>query len=162
VTGYADLLGWGMSTDAHHPTMPRPDGVEAAHAMRLSLADAGLTPADVGYVNAHGTGTKLGDVAETRALRAVFGPAGPPVSSVKGATGHLLGTSGAVEVAVTALALTRGVLPPTRNLDTVDPECDLDHVDRKPRPARVGAALTNSFAFGGHNVSLVLGARGAA
>jgi len=155
--GYADLTGWGASTDAHHPTMPRPDGAGAADSMRAALASAGLDPADVGYVNAHGTGTKLGDIAETEALRAVFGDDQPAVSSTKGATGHLLGASGAVEAVVTALAVARGVLPPTLNLDDPDPACDLDHVRDHARSAPVRAALSNSFAFGGHNLSLIFG-----
>ncbi|WP_344447338.1 beta-ketoacyl-[acyl-carrier-protein] synthase family protein, partial [Kitasatospora nipponensis] len=110
--GYADLLGWGASTDAYHPTMPRPDGEGAADAMRAALRSAGLAPTEVAYVNAHGTGTKLGDTAEAAALRSVFGDDGPAVSSTKGATGHLLGAAGAVEAAVCALAVAGGVLPP--------------------------------------------------
>jgi 3-oxoacyl-[acyl-carrier-protein] synthase II len=161
VAGYADVLGWGASTDAHHPTAPHPDGNGAARSMRLALADAGIGPAQVGYVNAHGTGTKLGDLAEVAGLRQVFatgpGEAGPPVSSVKGVTGHLLGASGAVEVAVSAAVLQRGLLPPTHNLDDPDPACDLDHIRKEPRVSQVDRVLTNSFGFGGHNVSLVLG-----
>ena len=157
VAGYADLIGWGASTDAHHPTMPRPDGEGAADSMRSALDDAGLAPADVGYVNAHGTGTKLGDIAETAALHTVFGDDQPAVSSTKGATGHLLGASGAVEAVVTALAVARGVLPPTLNLDHPDPACELDHVRDRARTTQVGAALSNSFAFGGHNLSLIFG-----
>ncbi|MFF2041421.1 beta-ketoacyl-[acyl-carrier-protein] synthase family protein [Kitasatospora sp. NPDC058170] len=155
--GYADLTGWGASTDAHHPTMPRPDGEGAADAMRSALANAGLAPADIGYVNAHGTGTKLGDIAETAALRSVFGEQGPAVSSTKGATGHLLGAAGALEAAVTALAVARGTLPPTVNLVDPDPACALDHVRGAARAAAPGAALSNAFAFGGHNLSLIFG-----
>lgn len=155
--GYASLTGWGATTDAHHPTMPRPDGEGAAACMRQALARAGLAPADVTYVNAHGTSTKLGDVAETRAIRAVFGAAGPAVSSIKAVTGHMLGASGAVEAVACALAVNRGELPPTHNLDDPDPDCDLDHVRGSPRTGPVTAALSNSFAFGGHNVSLVFG-----
>ncbi len=154
---YARLAGWGSTTDAHHPTMPRPDGAGAAACMRQALRRAGLDPAQVGYLNAHGTSTKLGDAAETRAIRAVFGDSPPPVSSVKAITGHMLGASGAAEAAVSALALARGVLPPTHNLDEVDPDCDLDHVRGAPRTAAVSAVLSNSFAFGGHNTSLVFG-----
>lgn len=154
---YADLIGWGASTDAHHPTMPRPDGEGAAACMRQALARAGAAPADVGYVNAHGTSTKLGDVAEARAIRAVFGGDGPAVSSVKAVTGHMLGASGAVEAVATALAVGWGLAPPTANLDQPDPECDLDHIRGAPRPCRSAAALSNSFAFGGHNVSLLFG-----
>jgi 3-oxoacyl-[acyl-carrier-protein] synthase II len=156
-SGYADLTGWGASTDAHHPTMPRPDGEGAADSMRAALANAGLEPADVGYVNAHGTGTKIGDIAETAALRTVFGDDQPAVSSTKGATGHLLGASGAVEAVVSALAVARGVLPPTLNLDDPDPACELDHVRTRARVAPIRAALSNSFAFGGHNLSLIFG-----
>ncbi|WP_412542569.1 beta-ketoacyl-[acyl-carrier-protein] synthase family protein [Longispora sp. K20-0274] len=158
--GYADVLGWGATTDAHHPTMPRPDGAGAAACMRRALADAGLPLAAVGYLNAHATGTRLGDLAEARAVGDVFGATGPAVSSTKGATGHLLGAAGAVEAAATALTLGRGLLPPTRNLDDPDPGCALDHVRGEPRPTRVEFAMSNSFAFGGHNVSLVLGLPG--
>ena len=158
--GYADLIGWGASTDAHHPTTPRPDGAGAVGSMTAALARAGLRPDQVDYVNAHGTGTRLGDRAEAGALRAVFGPAGPPVSSVKGATGHLLGASGAVEAAVSALAIARGALPPTVNLDDPDPECGLDHVRGAARTGPVRTALSNSFAFGGHNISLLFGPPG--
>jgi 3-oxoacyl-[acyl-carrier-protein] synthase II len=157
VHGYADVIGWGASTDAHHPTMPRPDGEGAADAMRAALRSAGAGPADIGYVNAHGTGTKLGDTAEATALQAVFGPDGPPVSSTKGATGHLLGASGAVEAAFSVLALAGGVLPPTLNLDRPDPAHGLDHVRGAARHGPLRAVLSNSFAFGGHNLSLVFG-----
>ena len=159
--GYADLLGWGASTDAHHPTAPHPGGDGAVRSMRKAMADAGIGPADVGYINAHGTGTKLGDVAEAAAIRRVFTAApdgvGPPVSSIKGVTGHMLGASGAVEIAVSAAVLGRGLIPPTHNLDDPDPACELDHVVAEPRAGRVDRVLTNSFGFGGHNVSLVLG-----
>ncbi len=121
-----------MTTDAYHPTTPDPEGSGAADCMRLALASSSLTSADVGYVNAHGTATKLGDAAEAAAIRSVFGD-GPPVSSIKGLTGHMLGASGAVEAAVTAAALVRGVLPPTYNLDDPDPACELDHIRDKPR-----------------------------
>lgn len=154
--GYADLAGWGATTDAHHPTTPRPDGLGAADCMRRALTAAGIGASDIGYLNAHGTGTKLGDSAESKAIRAVFGD-GPPVSSTKGLTGHMLGASGAIEAAATAVAMIRGQLPPTWNLDDPDPACDLDHIRCEPRPASVGYALSNSFGFGGHNVSLVLG-----
>ncbi|MFI5529974.1 beta-ketoacyl-[acyl-carrier-protein] synthase family protein [Kitasatospora sp. NPDC051853] len=155
--GYAELIGWGSSTDAHHPTMPRPDGEGAADAMRTALANAGLDASDIGYVNAHGTGTKIGDVAESAALNAVFGPDGPAVSSTKGATGHLLGAAGALEAIVSVLAVARGLLPPTLNLADPDPACALDHVRGAARPAELRYALSNAFAFGGHNTSLVFG-----
>ncbi|MGY0236493.1 beta-ketoacyl-[acyl-carrier-protein] synthase family protein [Longispora urticae] len=158
--GYADVLGWGATTDAHHPTMPRPDGAGAAACMRRALADAGVPAGAVGYLNAHATGTRLGDLAEARAVRDVFPGPGPAVSSTKGVTGHLLGAAGAVEAAATALALGTGTLPPTANLDDPDPGCALDHVRGAARTAAVGYALSNSFAFGGHNVSVVLGRPG--
>jgi 3-oxoacyl-[acyl-carrier-protein] synthase II len=157
---YADVRGWGATTDAHHPTTPRPDGAGAAECMRRALSSAGLAPGDIGYVNAHGTATKLGDVAETAALAAVFGGAfdgdGPPVSSTKALTGHMLGTSGVVEAAASALAVARGVLPPTFNLDEVDPACPGAHIRTTPLETEIDHALTNSFGFGGQNVSLVL------
>jgi 3-oxoacyl-[acyl-carrier-protein] synthase II len=155
VAGYADILGWGVSTDAYHPTMPSPGGAGAATAMRLALADAGVQPGDIGYLNAHGTGTKLGDRAETEAINMVFRRHPPAVSSTKAITGHLLASAGAVEAAATAIAICRGVLTPTHNLD--DPDCDLDHIRKAPRERTVSAAVSNSFAFGGHNISLVLG-----
>jgi 3-oxoacyl-[acyl-carrier-protein] synthase II len=155
--GHADVVGWGMTTDAHHPTTPRPDGTGAAECMRRALVDAGLDGADIGYLNAHGTSTKLGDAAEALAIRSVFGDS-PPVSSNKAVTGHMLGASGVVEAAATIVALAKGVLPPTLNLDDPDPSCDLDHIAKAPRESRVGYALSNSFGFGGHNVSLVLSA----
>jgi 3-oxoacyl-[acyl-carrier-protein] synthase II len=159
VAGYADVMGWGSTTDAYRPTAPRPDGEGAADAMRGALATAGLEPRDISYVNAHGTSTKLGDIAETKAVHAVFGSGGSPaVSSTKSMTGHLLGGSGALEAVVCAQAVSRGLLPPTHNLDEVDPACDLDHVRGQARSGPVRAVISNSFAFGGHNVSLLLGA----
>ena len=155
--GYADLLGWGATTDAYRPTTPRPDGSGAAGAMRRAITDAGLDLADIGYVNAHGTSTALGDLAEAKAIRQVFGAHAPAVSSTKSMTGHMLGASGAVEAAITALALCGAALPPTANLDEVDPDCDLDHVRHTARSWRPTAALSNSFAFGGHNVALTFG-----
>jgi 3-oxoacyl-[acyl-carrier-protein] synthase II len=158
--GYADLIGWGASTDAHHPTTPRPDGEGAVDSMTSALVRAGLAPDEIDHVSAHGTGTRLGDRAEAAALRAVFGPHGPAVSSIKGATGHLLGASGAVEAAAGALSVARGALPPTVNLDRPDPECDLDHVRGGARIGPVRTVLSNSFAFGGHNISLLFGPPG--
>ncbi|MFF3865993.1 beta-ketoacyl-[acyl-carrier-protein] synthase family protein [Micromonospora sp. NPDC001898] len=156
VTGYAEVAGYGANTDAYHPTAPRPDGSGAAECMRRALASGGVTAGDVGYVNAHGTATKLGDIAETAALTAVFGDGGVPVSSTKALTGHLLGASGVLEAAATALALGRGLLPPTWNLDDPDPACPADHISKEPRAAAPEHALTNSFGFGGQNVSLLL------
>jgi 3-oxoacyl-[acyl-carrier-protein] synthase II len=155
--GYADVAGWGATNDAHHPTTPDPKGTAAAECIRRALADAGIGPGDVGYLNAHGTSTKLGDLAEALAIRTAFGADLPPVSSTKAVTGHMLGASGVAESAVTVLALRRGLLPPTHNLDDPDPACELDHVRKAPRPARITHAVSNSFGFGGHNVSLVYG-----
>jgi 3-oxoacyl-[acyl-carrier-protein] synthase II len=163
VRAYAEVLGWGASTDAHHPTMPRPDGAGAADCMRQALARAAVAPDEVGYLNAHGTATKLGDVAESVAIGLVFGAAGsggsagPPVSSTKALTGHMLGTSGVVEAAISAMTLATGLLPPTYNLDDPDPQCPLDHVLKEPRQLSAGYVLSNSFGFGGQNVSLLLG-----
>jgi 3-oxoacyl-[acyl-carrier-protein] synthase II len=155
---HAEVAGYGLSADAHHETAPDPEGTGAAAAMAAALRDAGLAPHDVGYVNAHGTSTPLGDVAEAKAVHAVFGRHAKrvAVSSTKSMTGHLLGAAGATELAVTALALDRGVLPPTINLDEPDPACRLDHVANTARRARVEAALSNSFGFGGQNVSIAL------
>lgn len=153
--GYADLTGWGATTDAYHPVTPDPDGRLLAECMRLALASAGRAAEDVGYVNAHGTSTRIGDIAEAQALRLVFGDRQPPVSSTKGATGHLLGGAGVVEAAATVLALTHDALPPTLNLDNPDPRCELDHVRFTARRESIDVAVSNSSAFGGHNVSLV-------
>jgi 3-oxoacyl-[acyl-carrier-protein] synthase II len=154
---YASLVGWGATSDAHHPTMPRSDGDGAAACMRQAISRAGLRPADIGYLNAHGTSTKLGDVAEVKAIRTVFGANSPAVSSIKAVTGHMLGASGAAEAAASAVAISRGLIPPTHNLDDPDPECDLDHVRQSARAGTIGSVLSNSFAFGGHNVSLIFG-----
>jgi 3-oxoacyl-[acyl-carrier-protein] synthase II len=154
-SGYADVAGWGATNDAHHPITPDPEGEGAAQCMRLALADAGIAPADIGYVNAHGTSTKLGDRAEALAVRKAFGGQSPPVSATKAVTGHMLGASGVAEAAVTVLALRRGLLPPTHNLDDPDPACELDHIRKAPRRAQITHALSNSFGFGGHNVSVV-------
>jgi 3-oxoacyl-(acyl-carrier-protein) synthase len=125
--------------------------------MLRAVADSGVAPTDVDYINAHGTSTKLGDVAESRAVHSAFGTHAPAVSSTKGVTGNLLGSAGAVEAAATALTITHGMLPPTHNLDDPDPACDLDHVRGHARAVRPRAVLSNSFAFGGHNVSLMFG-----
>jgi 3-oxoacyl-[acyl-carrier-protein] synthase II len=154
---HAAVLGWGVTNDAHHPTTPRPDGADARESMRRALRDSGLEPLDIGYLNAHGTSTKLGDVAEAVAIRTLFGADAPPVSSTKAVTGHMLGASGVVESAVSIHALTTGLLPPTHNLDDPDPDCDLDHVRKDPRAARIDHVMSNSFGFGGHNVSVVFG-----
>jgi 3-oxoacyl-[acyl-carrier-protein] synthase II len=155
---YAELAGYGRSADAYHIVEPHPDGDGAAAAMRAALADAGLHPEDIGYINAHGTSTPLGDLAETKAIKRVFGEHAYKlaVSSTKSVTGHLFGAAGAVEAIATTLALYRQVLPPTANLEHPDDECDLDYVPLTARPASVRAALTNAFGFGGHNASLAL------
>jgi 3-oxoacyl-[acyl-carrier-protein] synthase II len=157
---HAAVLGWGVTNDAHHPTTPRPDGADARESMRRALRDSGLEPLDIGYLNAHGTSTKLGDVAEAVAIRTLFGADAPPVSSTKAVTGHMLGASGVVESAVSIHALTTGLLPPTHNLDDPDPDCDLNHVRKDPRAARIDHVMSNSFGFGGHNVSVVFGRPG--
>lgn len=153
-----ELAGYGATCDAYHLTQPAPDGIGAATCMRLALEDAGLAPADIDYVNAHGTGTELNDVVETQAIRQVFGEhaARLAVSSTKSMTGHLLGAAGAIEAAYTALALVHGMAPPTINLDRVDPACDLDYVPHVARPLAMRAALSNSFGFGGTNACLAL------
>ncbi|WP_112243085.1 beta-ketoacyl-[acyl-carrier-protein] synthase family protein [Kribbella monticola] len=156
-SGYADVAGYGVNADAHHPTAPRPDGTGAAACMRRAFASGRVVPEQVGYVNAHGTSTKLGDVAETVAIGLAFNGSVPAVSSTKALTGHMLGTSGVVEAAASALAVNTGLLPPTYNLDDPDPACGLDHVRKEPREVRLEYALSNSFGFGGQNVSLLFG-----
>ncbi|MER5863444.1 beta-ketoacyl-[acyl-carrier-protein] synthase family protein [Kitasatospora sp. NPDC002040] len=149
----AQLAGFGSSCDGHHVTAPHPEGDGAARALRGALADAGLAPADIGHVNAHGTGTPHGDAAEARALHTVFGTP-PPVTALKGGIGHAIGGAGAIEAVCTVLALERQLIPPTVNLDVPDPECDLDLVTKAPRPHRMTAAVSNSFGFGGQNAVL--------
>jgi 3-oxoacyl-[acyl-carrier-protein] synthase II len=151
---YADVAGYGRSADAHHPTNPSADG--AARAMALCLRDAGLVPEDVDYINAHATSTRNGDISESQAIKRVFGGHAPrlAVSSTKSMTGHLLGAAGGVEAVATLLAVRHGVLPPTINYDTPDPDCDLDCVPNRSRSAHVRVALSNSFAFGGANAVL--------
>jgi 3-oxoacyl-[acyl-carrier-protein] synthase II len=153
----AEVVGYGASADMHHFTAPHPEGAGAIRAMRRALKKAGIQPEDVDYVNAHGTSTKLGDVAETKALHEVFGEhAGKlAVSSTKSVHAHLLGAAGSMEAAACVLAIDRGLIPPTINLDDQDPECDLDYVANRARPATVDVAISNSFGFGGHNVTLV-------
>ena len=157
---YAELLGTGNTADAHHITAPHPEGVGAAMAMRLALRDAKLNPEDIQYVNAHGTSTELGDAAETRALKRVFGEHARKlaISSTKSMIGHLLGASGGVELIATAMTIKHGVVHPTINLDNPDPDCDLDYVPKVARERRVRRAISNSFGFGGHNCCLVVGA----
>jgi 3-oxoacyl-[acyl-carrier-protein] synthase II len=152
---HARLAGYGMTTDAHHVTAPHPEGEGMIHAMRLALDDAGLAPGAVGYVNAHGTGTPQNDRAEALALRQVFGAGGVLVSSTKSLVGHTMAAAGSVEAAATILALQHGLLPPTANLEHVDPDVPFDCLPGTARPAAVAAALSNSFGFGGQNVSLI-------
>lgn len=153
---YAELAGYGASADAYHLTAPAPDGNGARRAMLAALERAGLNAQDVGYINAHGTSTELGDAAETGAIKAVFGADAPPVSSTKSMTGHLLGGAGALEAVICTLALVHETLPPTINYTTPDPACDLDYVPNEARSARVDAVMSNSFGFGGHNATLLL------
>lgn len=154
----AELRGYAASADAAHPASPAEDGRGARLCMERALADAGVSPAEIGYVNAHATSTPAGDAVEARALRKVFGDHARrlPVSSTKGATGHLLAAAGAVEALFCVRALETGWLPPTLNLDRPDPECELDHVALEPRRADPRLALSNSFGFGGTNAALVL------
>jgi 3-oxoacyl-[acyl-carrier-protein] synthase II len=155
---YAEMAGYGMSADAYHITQPDPEGVGAARAMRLAIADAGLTPPQIGYINAHGTSTPYNDKFETLAIKRVFGDVARkvPVSSTKSMTAHLLGAAGGVELIASILTLERQVLPPTINYEVPDPDCDLDYVPNVSRPARVDAAMSNAFGFGGHNATLVV------
>lgn len=157
---YAEVLGYGMSADGYHITLPRPGGEGAARSMDLALVDAGLAPGELGYINAHGTSTPANDKTETEAIKTVFGDAAYkiPVSSSKSMTGHLLGAAGAIESIVCLMAMRDGVIPPTINYETSDPECDLDYVPNVARQVQITSAMTNSFGFGGHNVSLVFGA----
>ena len=154
----AEVTGYGMSADAYHLTLPRPGGSGAARAMTAALHDSRLEPGDIGYVNAHGTSTEANDATETAAIRLSFGEAAEsvPVSSTKSMTGHLLGGAGAVEAVACIQAIRHGVLPPTINYETPDPECDLDYIPNEPREARIDHAMSNSFGFGGHNVALIL------
>jgi 3-oxoacyl-[acyl-carrier-protein] synthase II len=154
---HAELVGYGMTADAFHLTAPSESGEGAAAAMTASLRDAGLAPDSVDYINAHGTSTPLGDLAETRAVKRTFGAAAKKlqISSTKSSLGHLLGASGGVEAVITAMAVSHNLIPPTINLDNPDPECDLDYVPHKARDHKVTLAMSNSFGFGGHNASLL-------
>ena len=153
----AELSGYGSTADAHHITQPAPEGEGAARAMQNALNQARVQPDEIGYINAHGTSTPLNDKYETMAVKAVFGEEAYniPISSTKSMTGHLLGASGALEAAVTVLALSKWAIPPTINLESPDPECDLDYTPYMPRRGRIRSAMSNSFGFGGHNASLV-------
>jgi 3-oxoacyl-[acyl-carrier-protein] synthase II len=156
---YAEVLGYGLSSDAKHVTEPDPSGTNPARAMQMAFADAGIEPTDVGYVNAHGTSTPLGDASETRVIKLAVGEEHArklPISSTKGATGHCLGASGAIEAMFTVLAVDRGMLPPTINYEERDPECDLDYIPNDAREADLKIAVSNSFGFGGHNACIVV------
>jgi 3-oxoacyl-[acyl-carrier-protein] synthase II len=156
---YGELLGYGVSSDAAHITEPDPTGQNPARAMRMAMADAGVSAEDIGYINAHGTSTPVGDVSETRVIKLALGEETArkvPVSSTKGATGHCLGAAGAVEAIFTVLALRDGILPPTLNQDERDPDCDLDYIPNEAREADIRVAASNSFGFGGHNACIVL------
>lgn len=155
---YAEVAGYGMSSDAHHMTDPSPGGEGAARCMKKAVKDAGIAPEEVGYINAHGTSTGVGDIAETQGIKAAFGEAAYriPVSSTKSMTGHMLGAAGGVEAVICALAVRDGKLPPTINLENPDPECDLDYVPNEYREADIRYALSNSFGFGGHNATIIM------
>ena len=154
---YAEFAGYGNTADAHHLTAPSPGGEGAARCMRAALRNAGLNPEDISYINAHGTSTPQGDIAETEAIKVVFGPHARKlaVSSTKGATGHMLGAAGAVEMVACAKAIETNIVPPTINYEVLDPACDLDYVPNAARETRVNAIVNNSFGFGGHNASLL-------
>ncbi len=153
----SEVVGYGANSDAFHETQPAPGGEGAARCMRLALADAGMAPEDIGYINAHGTSTPFNDANETKAIKTVFGAHAKKlmVSSTKSMTAHMLGAAGGAEAVVSTLALARGVIPPTANYTTPDPECDLDYVPNTAREIRVNAVLSNSFGFGGTNAVLI-------
>lgn len=156
----AEMIGYGSTADAHHITQPAPEGEGGARAMKIALEDAGIRPEDVDYINAHGTSTPLNDRNETMAMKAVFGDEAYriPISSTKSMTGHLLGAGGALEAMACVKAIASGTIPPTINLDTPDPECDLDYTPNVARRKELGMVMSNSFGFGGHNSVLILGA----
>jgi 3-oxoacyl-[acyl-carrier-protein] synthase II len=147
----AFLSGFGMTADAYGIAAPEPDGIFAAKAMQLAVKDAGLNPEDIGYINAHGTSTKVNDKTETLAIKKAFGEINIPVSSIKSMIGHTLGAAGAIEAAATVLAIHHGILPPTINYEFNDPECDLDVIPNRARNVNIAAAISNSFGFGGQN-----------
>jgi 3-oxoacyl-[acyl-carrier-protein] synthase II len=156
---YAELVGYGLSSDAQHITEPDPTGRHPARAMTMAMNDAGMSPDRIDYINAHGTSTPLGDSAETRVIKVALGEEKAretPISSTKGATGHCLGASGAIEAIITTLAVQRDVIPPTINYEVADPECDLDYIPNESREWKTDVALSNNFGFGGHNACLVV------
>jgi 3-oxoacyl-[acyl-carrier-protein] synthase II len=154
---YAEVIGYGMSGDAYHVSAPEPDGEGAISCMSMAIDDAGMKPEEIDYINAHGTSTKLNDLSENKAIKDVFGEHAYKlaISSTKSMTGHLLGGAGGVEAIFTALAIKHGMIPPTINYDTPDPECDLDYVPNVAREKKIRAAMSNSFGFGGTNASLI-------
>jgi 3-oxoacyl-[acyl-carrier-protein] synthase II len=156
---YAEVLGYGASNDAHHMAQPEPEAAGVAHMMRTALERAGVSPERVGYINAHGTSTPLGDLAETKAIKDVFGDHAYElaVSSTKSVMGHCFGAAGAIEAMMCVLAISEGVLPPTINYEHPDPECDLDYVPNEAREARVDVALSNAMGLGGHNACVLVG-----
>ncbi len=156
---YAEIAGYGLSSDAQHVTEPDPTGLHPARAIQMALTDAGASPNDIDYINAHGTSTPLGDASETRVIKIAFGEEkarSTPISSTKGATGHCLGGSGAIEAIACILAVRDDIVPPTINQETPDPECDLDYIPNESRKVPVEMALSNNFGFGGHNACLVI------
>jgi 3-oxoacyl-[acyl-carrier-protein] synthase II len=155
---YAEVIGYGASADAGHITQPDEAGIGAARAMKRAVEDAQISPSDVGYINAHGTSTFLGDQAETAAIKQVFGEHARDVSisSTKSQLGHSLGASGGIELVLTVLAIRDSIVPPTINLENPDPLCDLDYTPLRPRERKIKAAMSNSFGFGGHNASLLV------
>lgn len=154
-TIHAEIVGYGATADAYHVTAPAPDGSGAKRSMEAALRQADLAPRDIDYINAHGTSTPVGDLAETNAIKAVFGADAPPISSTKSMMGHMLGGAGAAEAVACVLAMRDSVIPPTINLTDPDPQCDLDYVPLTSRPGIVSACMSNSFGFGGHNATLV-------
>ncbi|HZW83602.1 MAG TPA: beta-ketoacyl-ACP synthase II [Candidatus Deferrimicrobium sp.] len=155
---YAEVVGYGSTCDAHHITSPAPGGAGAAKAMSIAIKDAGLTPADISYINAHGTSTDANDANESAAIKSVFGDSAKDVaiSSTKSMTGHLMGAAGGIELIACAMAIEEGIVPPTINYETPDPDCDLDYVPNEARRMPVLAAMSNSLGFGGHNASVIL------
>jgi len=157
---YAEVLGYGMSSDAYHITLPKPGGTGAARAMTAAIEDAEIDPGDIDYINAHGTSTPANDSTETAAIKLALGEEAArrvAISSTKSMTGHTLGGAGAVEAVASVLAIRDGIVPPTINLTNPDPECDLDYVPNQARVMEVNTVMSNSFGFGGHNVALIFG-----
>ena len=153
----AELLGCGNNTDAYNPVAPHPEGIGGAECMRLALKDANISPDEIGYINAHGTATLKGDIAESKAINSVFGGRAIPVSSTKGATGHLMGAGGITECIACVKAIQTGIVPPTVNCDSIDPECRINVVAQKPEKYEINAAMSNALGFGGQNSSVIVG-----